>query len=598
MSIWLLILQNIFPEAIAALLTVASVTEKSEFSSGFWLFLAYSILLRLVWNSSILIHGLGHTLAIAIVDRRVSALNLTNILENRSFSAILKSLLPFNNLFIPLFANQTIPWLAAGNSTCWRIRVKALGGIVFNLLAIAIVVNLDRFLLLDNYASSLAFLSPTFIIANLLIAICSLSDITAFVTGIADCFYCGNFGFIAKHNPDDGKELLPERMVKISQQMGNETEIRGEQAGGGLVVACDREERVVFVGKKIVNQKRENLTKSLEAAFAPVRKKALAQGIKPLKSSAIGVWHYRYATSGSPPTELETHWHEWMSARKENVWQLQEKKWVCQQKNVNHRITHNGDFDAWTLFGKEIDNQTLGLWLERVLHTSNATKGDSPKIAGLMDLLITQGMWYASVRLAYQLAIATGIQAAFGGQEPIRNAPNTAPAQQDLTNWAEIFTSTFSLYVLKPDFTSSPTSLNHLEEDILKAIIADKSIAEWSEAQRVAFVRTAIEAFFNNDAYRATQIFLQKAQGSFGLVTVSTLEDEHLILGAKGQPMSIGFNREQGYMIYASEPAAVDRVLLEVSGSTRLDLDQKQGEIARVSADHLTIYAMNLVVRY
>ena len=47
------------------------------------------------------------------------------------------------------------------------------------------------------------------------------------------------------------------------------------------------------------------------------------------------------------------------------------------------------------------------------------------------------------------------------------------------------------------------------------------------------------------------------------------------------------------YGFYASEPAAIDRVLLGVSGSTRLDLNQQLGEIAKVSADNITIYAMN-----
>ena len=141
MSIWLLILQNIIPEAIAAVLTVASVSVRLEFSSGFLQFLAYSMLLRLVWNSSILIHGLGHTVAIAIVDKQLSALSITNILEHRSLVAILKSLLPFNNLFIPLSNNQPVLWVAAGKTNSWRIRVKALAGILFNLLAVALVFS-------------------------------------------------------------------------------------------------------------------------------------------------------------------------------------------------------------------------------------------------------------------------------------------------------------------------------------------------------------------------------------------------------------------------------------------------------------------------
>ena len=196
-----------------------------------------------------------------------------------------------------------------------------------------------------------------------------------------------------------------------------------------------------------------------------------------------------------------------MSARDEKVWEFRKGEWTWQRKNVNHRITHNGDFDAWTLFGKEIDNATLGLWLERVLHTPNATKGDSPKIAGLMDLLITKGMWYASVRLAYQLVISSGIEAAFDGQEPSLHAPNTAPSTKDLRSWANIFNSIFTSYRLllsEPNSASYQKYLSRLAEDLIHSTNKYySSIAQWSEPQRIAFVKIAIDAFFHNDLYRA-----------------------------------------------------------------------------------------------
>ena len=139
-------------------------------------------------------------------------------------------------------------------------------------------------------------------------------------------------------------------MRDIALQMGQETEVRGEQAGGGLVVGKNND-YTVFVGKKIVNHKRGNLTKSLETAFAQIRNKAIAAGVKPL-STVMGVWHYRYATSGTAPSELETHWHEWMGARKEKVWRSTGKEWIYETKNVHHRITHNGDFDSWQIFNQ------------------------------------------------------------------------------------------------------------------------------------------------------------------------------------------------------------------------------------------------------
>lgn len=306
------------------------------------------------------------------------------------------------------------------------------------------------------------------------------------------------------------------------------------------------------------------------------------------------MWHYRFGTS-CPLSVLETHWHEWMPARFTSIWQIENGQWVCQRKNANHRITHNNDFDAWAIFDQQIENTELGLWLERVLHTSNATTGDSPKIAEMMDLLITQGMWYASTRLAYQLAIATSITEAFGGETPAKDAPNTAPSEIDLSRWADIFDQIFSFYTMllaeaKSLFTSEYWQC--FENDACNAIAKDSTIEKWTQQQKTAFVKATIKAFLFNDIYCAIQIFMSGTQGSFGLITVSTLEPERLVLSAKGQPISIGYDHLQEYTVYASDPAAVDAILLGQPKTYRLDLDQKTREIAVVSATNIQLYAM------
>ena len=588
--------KNIIPEVTTALIVMSMGVDKFGFVWSCILFLAIAILLRLVWNSSILIHGLGHTIAIATIDRQLSALSITNILEQRSIATTLKSLLPFSPIFIPLLDDRSYLWVAAGDATPWRIRIKAISGICFNLLAGAIaLLFFPHFLTTDNSIDTFIgiFLNRTLIGTNLLIVVSSWSDIAALVTGVANSFYCGNFGFLGQRLPNDAPQLLPERVVEMFYQMGRETEIRGEQAGGGLVVARNQDNQTVFVGEKILNKKRHNLTTSLEAAFASQRRRAISAGIKPMES-VMGVWHYRFGTSG-PPAVLETHWHEWMSARSVYVWQFTEGEWVKQLKNVNHCITHNGDFNALMLFDKLIENADLGWWLSRVLHTPNSTKGDSPKIAGMMDLLITQGMWDASVRLAYQLEIAPSIESAFGGQKPDPDAPNTAPSEQEISNWAATFEKVFVSYrqlLAAPDSPATSQYLDRLKNEVLQATARDSSIGQWSWPKRRDFVKSAIDAFFHNDLYFATKTFMSRAKGSFGLVTVSTLEEERLVLSAQGQPMSIGFNWQEEYMIYASEPAAVDTILLNLPESYRLDLDQKAGEIALVSAKDITVYSM------
>ncbi|MBD2058134.1 restriction endonuclease, SacI family [Oculatella sp. FACHB-28] len=400
---------------------------------------------------------------------------------------------------------------------------------------------------------------------------------------------CGNFGFLGKRVLEDGQELLPARVVEAFNQMGRETEIRGEQAGGGLTLARDKNNQITFVGEKVLNRKRNNLTQSLEDAFELVRHEATSKGTKPLESVVIGVWHYRYGTS-SPPAILETHWHEWMPARNAIVWQIKDGEWIRSIKNVNHRITHNGDLDTFQIFGKQIDNANLGLWLERVLHTPNFTTGDSPKISGLMDLLITQGMWDASLKLAYQLEVAGSIEAAFGGRKPAKHAPNTAPSQQELSRWAEIYEEIWQKHN-DAEILFHKEYLSHLEAQLLKAS-KDILPSQRSKEEQTAFVRAAIDAFLHNDLYRATRIFMSRAEGSFGLVTVSTLSEESLVLSSQGQPMTIGFNLPEAYMVYASEPAAVNSVLVGMPNSYRLDLDQEAGEVALVGTNSVTVYSM------
>ena len=434
--------------------------------------------------------------------------------------------------------------------------------------------------------------------ANLVAIFSSLSDLVAVFTGEATCFNCGNFGFVGKRLANDGDALLPPRVVEIFHKMGCETEILGEQAGGGVVFARDRSDRVVFVGKKVINQKRRNLTQSLESVFELVRQQAIQTGAKAVNEAIVGVWHYRYATS-SPPAILETHWHEWMPARTANVWRVEDGTWVCDRQTVNHRITHNGDFDAWMLFGEPIENAALGLWLERVLYTPNSTLGDSPKIAGMMDLLITQGMWGAALRLAYQLEVAKSIEEAFGGKSPRKDAPNTAPSEFEIQEWAAIVEGVFltnQAAILRPRANSMlELSAGHVElfeRDLVLALCQHHSIARWTVAERAAFVKTAVHVFFHNNIYQATKVFMSRAIGSFGLVTASTLNEASLVLSAWRQPIATGFNVCDDYMVYASEPAAVDAVLADIPRSYRLDLDQKTGEIAWVSVNRITIYSM------
>ncbi len=588
-------LRYIFPELLS-FLSLIIVWHKHVFNMSFsesinaWLLLIAILLTRFIWNIAILIHGCGHSLMRCLIDQESAAFSLDNILESRSFTTLLQSCLPFSPVFIPSSTNRSTLSIEAGHKTPWKIRAKASGGLLFN--AVALFSGIF-YLQQPNISFVSEFTAVTLITANLLLLISSRSDMAAMITGEADRFYCGNFGFIGWQQQISKSELFPKNLLDISQTMGQETEIRGEQAGGGLTLGRDKAGNVVFVGHKIVNPKRGNLTTTLEAAFANTRQQATRSGIKPMEST-IGAWHYRFGTSG-PPAVIETHWHEWTPGKIETVWQIENGQWIARPQNINNRITHNGDFSSWTLFGEPVENGWIGLWLERVLNIPNNTVGDSPKLAGMMDLLITQGMWTASARLAYQLTVATKLEDAFGGQEPSKAAPNTAPSPTDLNHWASVFEAVFAAQIgglTIPESISTPHNLNKLQQDTIQQLKPDPQLAKLTQKQLQSFVEETIQAFLSNNLYHATKLFLDKAQGSFGLATLSTLETDHLVVSALGQPITLGFDRQNQYAVYASEPTAVDVVLANHPDNYRLDLNQNTGEIAILSATKLVIYSM------
>jgi hypothetical protein len=82
------------------------------------------------------------------------------------------------------------------------------------------------------------------------------------------------------------------------------------------------------------------------------------------------------------------------------VWSIKGSTLIRRKRQIEHLITHNGDFNAWVTDWGRLSIDTLGQWLTEILEAPDPATGDSPKIAGLMDLLVTQGQWEASLRLA------------------------------------------------------------------------------------------------------------------------------------------------------------------------------------------------------
>lgn len=109
------------------------------------------------------------------------------------------------------------------------------------------------------------------------------------------------------------------------------------------------------------------------------------------------------------------------------------------------------------------------------------------------------------------------------------------------------------------------------------------SAAQWSHHEYESFVHMSVRGFLRADLYTALSEFLSRAEGSFGIQAHCTLEPGVMVIGSKGQPMSISFDPEKPIVLFGSEAEAV-AVPVDMQGrwlTERIDLDS-HGEIMRV----------------
>jgi hypothetical protein len=151
-----------------------------------------------------------------------------------------------------------------------------------------------------------------------------------------------------------------------------------------------------------------------------------------------------------------------------------------------------------------------------------------------------------------------------------------------LKRWGRCFESLFAIHVShfpKAAEATTPTALNHLQQTIVRTLGEDDHLGHLTEAQLNRLTREAIQGFLHHDLYRATQLFMGQARGSFGLVTLSTLAPDRVVVSSLGQPITIGVDPRRQCTIYASEPTAVDAVLLHQPETYRLDLNQNAAKL-------------------
>jgi hypothetical protein len=538
--------------------------------------LLLSSLIRLGWCSAELLHGAGHGLLRAMVDGDGAALAVVHLLEHRSPGEVLRTLAPLGPIGPADGRGRSLPWVAVGDPTPWRVRLKAGGGLLFNLLALALAWSALLAFPAEGSAPVQALLVSV-AAANGTLLLASRSDWQAIGSGRAARFHCGHFGFISAADPSPRGELLSPPAIDRFRAMGLEMETRGAPAGAGLVLVRDRKGRIGFVGQGMVNGKRGHLTRSLERGLRRAGHRALRTGRRTLPSGLIAAWHYGSGSSGAPGSPA-SHWPQWSPPQRRRLWTRWQGRWLSDWQPVQHRIALDGDFNGFTLFGTEADVNELGAWLAVALRCRHPAPGAAPTIAGLMDLLICKGDWFAAVRLASLRLLAE---------------PATAPATEAFAPWATRFEAAFQDQIAaRPDAClDHPEVLEDLTLRIQQRLKADPRLRRYSSTRTQRWIRAAIGAFLHNDPFAAARQFIACGRGRFGLVVISSTWPDRLVLCSQGQSISIGFDGPGATALYASEPAAVEAVLAGRPGCHRIDLDPIAGEIAVLSASDLTIHS-------
>jgi hypothetical protein len=438
---------------------------------------------------------------------------------------------------------------------------------------------------------------------------------------------CGNFGLLALAGVDE------ETIQAILREMAALTELRGA-LGGGLATlswqygsASDGEPTVVKSKRvRVLQGKRQTLTDELLKSNAAERPQ-----IVPGKDSVVAyVGHTRYPTS-SRSTIPELHPHVWtpheifaggqktgggLPTNSGNCGLMKEEfphpglffspcaSGAGAEELLPHEgaagycapltragpglptvkgkdssslrsgifLSHNGDFEKYDLFDSRVTCTQVGEWLSRVLRAPNSLQGDSPKIAGMMELLHVKGNWFAAVRLAYQMTVASSIYAAFDEDVSCSSdAPNTSPPNEWYAAVGKLLAEEWEACVAQQQHTAGDgdgfDSLDLADfavHVVRKAATDDRWLGllveqvHGGESQYERLMRYAVEKFLEADLFQSLSEFLTNAHGSFGIQVVSSTDPGCLVVGAKGQSMHVSFDIDAGVALSASEGRAVD----------------------------------------
>ena len=368
--------------------------------------------------------------------------------------------------------------------------------------------------------------------------------------GTAALFYCGNFGIILLHHlwlTDQGQSALDvlEKMVKV-------TMMRGAQSGGVITfrpTSSSDKTRMSLKGirSRVVNKKRTDL--SVEVRRIVQRQVFRSSKTFPKDFTPVLSGHTRFATS-SKATMEGTHPHQWTPASARRVYDFSVPRqgrgddFCPNMVKVENYITHNGDFDFYMVNGKTYDLDIIQKWLVITTGSPMPALVDSCAVAGVVDLLRTQGCFGLSARYTVCFGLSTSKM-----EEHIESFPSYSHFEKMGQVFEDVLAEMLKTATMSLENICDKQEIRHSFalrvlselEDQFHALVRPIELYIDSEggASLLAFCLSTIDAFFDNDLFMTTKTFLKNAKGSFGLCLTSSLDAHRQIcLAARGQTVS------------------------------------------------------------
>jgi hypothetical protein len=526
------------------------------------LFLAFELLLvpfRFANVLAITLHGLGHALFLAVVERNRKAFSATTILEGLGPAELVQSLLPFRS--IPQSSAHP-PLIPARPGQPWQCRVVAVGGMLMNLSSLAAAWWIFSGLGLGAPAV-IALLY--FSLASLL-AMLSVPDLLALVRGYTPHWACGPaFAVRYRLEGEDGNAplLVSDRLRTLVRILAREASTRGGQSGGfSIVVKKAEAQSVIF--DKVVKGKREDivgiLCQRLEALLGKAAKEGYA---RPDDFEAI-LLHLRYATGGATHWHnTQPHWYEHYDSMIHH--RVEHGMLTAHQGEVFNMIAHNGDMDGvyleFTVDGRKVRHfftqpEARGAFLAMMPWTSSEGNSDSRSVAEWVDFHYTQGLAYKALRYAYFTAVLDYNRDIAEGRFDL------AP----LLRWAE--TADLAMVkarkelgagCLKPE-ARSLADISDEARARVRADLAAEFAKTFAPEAAATFLNAFEEAFYGHDLTWVMRRASRDLVGEFALMVCTTLEPRMGIFSLT-QAFSVGHNRTRGEIFGSAEPQGVTSAL-------------------------------------